>query len=374
MINVLLVNNYSMEKAYDLWDRGISGSHHVWGKVELDQSSDINMIIFPHERHRWINNIGKFFGIKHLDQQLRMLFCLDSFDILYAPYSLSNLKLILILKSLGIFKKPIVVTIHQPIIIAHQKRSIVKAVSKWILKQYDYSIFLSKPLMDKLIANLNIKEEIYKNRFTTTQWGPDFSYYEKYCLTRIPFNECEYFISAGHTDRDFELLIEAFKGLPYKLKIFCTPDSIPRFTEIPPNVELNWEITFSKDLIPFYQKSIAILIPLIYRAEKEGCQGMTSIQDVLTFGKPTIITNNPCLNIDVEEEGNGFKVDMHDVEGWRDKLEILATDCEIWENMSLSSTQLFKNKVNSVIFADHLSEVFTGVYNDCLLESKIQQA
>jgi hypothetical protein len=104
-MNVLLVNNYSMEKAYDLWRRGISGSHHVWGKVELDQNKKINMIIFPHEKYKWINKIGRFLGIKHLDQQVRMLFCLDSFDILYAPYSLSNLRFILILRALGLFKK-----------------------------------------------------------------------------------------------------------------------------------------------------------------------------------------------------------------------------------------------------------------------------
>lgn len=360
-----------MEKAYDLWSRGISGSHHVWGKVELDQRGEINMIVFRHEKHKWVNKIGRFLGIKHLDQQIRMLSCLDSFDILYAPYSLSNLKFLLLLKLFGIFKKPIVVTIHQPIQLTHQNNPIVKFISKWILKQYEASIFLSKPLMYKLIANLNIEEETYKNKFTTTQWGPDISYYEKYCLSRIPFNECEYFISAGHTDRDFDLLIEAFKGLPYKLKIFCTPDSIPLSKEIPPNVEVDWEITFSKDLIPFYQKSIAILIPLVYPAEKEGCQGMTSIQDVLTFGKPTIITNNPCLNIDVAKEGIGFKVDMHDVAGWKEKLDILATNSEIWENMSKSSAEVFRNKVNSEIFAKHLSEVLTNVYNKSFLESKI---
>jgi glycosyltransferase involved in cell wall biosynthesis len=228
--------------------------------------------------------------------------------------------------------------------------------------------------MDKLIANLDIKEEVYRNRFTSTQWGPDITYYEKYCLNRLPFEQCEFFISAGHTDRDFDLLIEAFRGLPYKLKIFCTPDSIPLSKEIPSNVELNWEITFSKDLIPFYQKSIAILIPLKYPAEKEGCQGMTSLQDVLTFGKPTIITKNPCLNIDVEKEGLGYMVNMHDVTGWKEKVEILATNPEVWENMSRSSAQVFKSKVNSVIFADHLGEVLTSVYNKCNLESKIQHA
>lgn len=358
-----------MEKAYDLWGKGISGSHHVWGKVELDQMGKINMIVFPHQKYKWVNKVGDLFGISNLDQQVRILFQLKSFDILYAPYSLANLRFLLFLRFLGLFRKPIVVTIHQPFANAYQNNRFMKSIYRWILRQYQAAIFLSKPLMHKIISNLKIKEESYITKFTTSQWGPDISYFEKYCLTRIPFEECEFFISAGHTDRDFDLLIEAFRGLPYKLKIFCKPTSIPKMDELPPNVEVNWEVTYSKDLIPYYQKSIAILIPLIYPAEKEGCQGMTSIQDVLTFGKPTIITKNPCLNVDVEEEGFGFMVDMHDVKGWKEKLEILATKPDVWEKMSLNSAHVFKNKVNSLIFASQLQEVLIDVYNKHVSQS-----
>lgn len=363
-MNVLLVNNYSMERAYNLWSKGLSGSHHVWGKVELDRNSEVNMIVFPHEKYKWINSLGGFFGITHLDQQVRILFHLKSFDILYAPYFLSNIKFLLFLKFLGVFKKPIVVTIHQPFGIAYQNNFMAKRISRWILNNLDAAVFLSSPLKDKILKNLNLEKDSNSESFSTAQWGPDIDYYEKFCLTRLPFSSCDYFISAGHTDRDFELLIEAFRDLPYRLKIFCTPTTIPKTTVIPPNVEIDWEITFSKDLIPFYQKSIAILIPMKFPPEKEGCQGMTSIQDVLTFGKPTIVTTNSCLNVDVEKEGFGFNVDMHDVNGWKEKLEILATNSEIWESMSKNATQVFRNKVNSELFANHLEKVFVRVYGN----------
>ena len=48
---VFLINNYSMERAYSLWEKGISGSHHVWGKVELDQRGKVAMTVFPHEKN-----------------------------------------------------------------------------------------------------------------------------------------------------------------------------------------------------------------------------------------------------------------------------------------------------------------------------------
>ncbi|MCC5937641.1 MAG: glycosyltransferase [Lunatimonas sp.] len=350
-----------MERAYDLWKNGISGSHHVWGKIEIEKKGEIEVIVFPHVKYRWINKIGAVFGVTHLDQQVRILFQLKSFDILYAPYSKANLKFLLLLKVLGWFRKPIVVTIHQPFLLK-RSTAISRYISKLVLAQYEAAVFLSEPLMQRTIEFLGLEEEQFKEKFSTAQWGPDISYYDKYCVTRIPFESCEYFISAGHTDRDFETLIEAFRGLPFKLKIFCTPTSIPKTTDIPSNVEVDWAVTFSKDLIPFYQKSIAILIPLKFPDYKEGCQGMTSIQDVLTFGKPSIITRNRCLNISVEGEGLGYEVSMYDVAGWREKLEVLATQKQKWEYFSENADRVFRSKVNSQLFGDHMGQVFKKVY------------
>jgi glycosyltransferase involved in cell wall biosynthesis len=359
---VFLINNYSMERAYSLWEKGLSGSHHVWGKVELDKSGKVDMTVFPHEKYKFFNKIGKFFGIGHLDQQIRILFNLRHFDILYSPYSKSNTKLLLFLKVLGLFRKPIVVTIHQPFWFGKNDSRLVRLYSRLYILNYSASIFLSEPLLEKSIRLLKIPEKAYKNKFSLSQWGPDMSYYERYCLKRKSFEECDIFISAGHTDRDFETLIEAFRGLDYKLKIFCTPTSIPNTVDIPPNVEVNWEVTLSYDLIPYYQQSIAILIPLKYPLYKEGCQGMTSLQDVVSFGKPLIMTRNPCLNLDVEKEGIGYCVDMYDVKGWKEKLKLLKENKDIWLEMSNNSQLTFKEKFNSKIFASHLEDVLLSVY------------
>lgn len=361
---IFLINNYSMERAYSLWEKGLSGSHHVWGKVELDQRGKVDMTVFPHEKHPFLNKLGKIFGIGHLDQQVRILFNLRKFDILYSPYSKSNTKLLLFLKALGLFRKPIVVTIHQPFWRGRNENKFFRSYSRFYILNYTASIFLSEPLLDKTIKLLKIPEKDYKNKFSLAQWGPDITYYERYCLKRKSFEECDFFISAGHTDRDFETLIEAFRGLDYKLKIFCTPNSIPKTVDIPPNVEVNWEVTLSFDLIPYYQRSIAILIPLKYPMSKEGCQGMTSLQDVVSFGKPLIMTRNPCLNLDVEKEGIGYCVDMYDINGWKEKLKILKENKEIWLEMSNNSQSTFKDKFNSDIFAAQLENVLLSVYKD----------
>ncbi|MDN3686708.1 glycosyltransferase [Cyclobacterium jeungdonense] len=351
-----------MENAYSLWKKGLSGSHHVWGKVELDKMGKVDMTIFPHEKHPLINKIGKFFGIGHLDQQIRLLGSLKKFDILYSPYSKSNTKLLLLLKVLGLFKKPIVVTIHQPFWQGKNENPLYRSLSRFYILNYDACIFLSEPLMKKTISLLNISEKDAKKKFSLAQWGPDITYLDKFSRNPLPFESCEYFISAGHTDRDFETLIEAFRGLDYKLWIFCTPKSIPKTLDIPPNVTVNWEVTRSYDLIPFYQKSIAILIPLKYPEHKEGCQGMTSLQDVVSFSKPVIMTRNPCLNLDIEKEGIGKYVGMYDVQDWKNQLTIFASKKSCWVKMSENSRQLFETKFNSEIFAAHLEKVLLATY------------
>ncbi|AKP50698.1 hypothetical protein CA2015_1250 [Cyclobacterium amurskyense] len=361
---VLLINNYSMDRAYSLWEKGQSGSHHVWGKVELDQRGKVEMIVFPHEKYKFLNKIGKLFGIGHLDQQIRVLLNLNSFDILYSPYSKSNTKLLLILKAIGLFRKPMVVTIHQPFWMGKNENKIFRWYAKKYILTYDASIFLSKPLLDKTIKRLKIPDKSSKGKFSLAQWGPDITYYERYCLKRKPFEECEFFISAGHTDRDFETLIEAFRSLDYKLKIFCTPKSIPKTVDLPPNVEVNSQVLTFHDLIPFYQRSLAILIPLKYPHFKEGCQGMTSIQDVVSFGKPMIMTRNPCLNLNVEKEGIGYTVAMYDIEGWKEKLKILKENRDIWNEMGKNSQLTFKQKFNSEIFASHLEKIFLSTYKN----------
>ena len=356
------MNAYSMENAYELWRKGTSGSHHVWGKVELEKNSDIKVILFPHEKYRFLNKIGNLLKISNLDQQLRMLKHLNNFDILYAPYSTANTRFLLFLKWLGIFRKPIVATMHQPFLGSTSQNAIVKRVSKNSILLYDKTIFLSDKLKEKTIDQLGIPQDEARKKFTTAQWGPDTEFYKNFD-TDIPLADCKYVISAGHTDRDYETLIKAFKDVKFKLKIFCTPRSMPKNVEVPDNVEVHSEFIPYIELMKHYTRARMILIPLSYPEEKEGCQGMTSIQDVVALGKPTIITKNPMLNIDVEKEGFGVMVSKGSVEDWKNSLNDLLFDLDRLEKMRINALNVYRQKYNSVLFSNKLMRVFRSVYN-----------
>lgn len=362
MVKVLLVNNYSMENAYSLWKIGKSASHHLWGKIELEKKGNVEMIIFPHEKNVLLNKIGKFFGINHLDQQIRVLGNLNSFDILYAPYSTSNTKLLLFLKLLGILRKPIVITLHRPILRMNSSNWLSKKFTKKLLLTYDHTVFLSKVLMDNAIKNLDLSPEIVESKFSTAQWGPDSLFYKKVLDSKGIINEEDFLISAGHSSRDYHTLIEAFRGLEFKLKIFCTPKSLPKVQDLPENVTIHSTFIPYFELLDYYLSAKAILIPLTYPLDEEGCQGMTSLQDVIALAKPMIITRNVALNLDVEKEGIGLVVDKGDVNGWVDAVRRIMEDSLLRNSMVSNSKRVFKEVFNADIFAGCLEKVFLDVF------------
>tara|TARA_R110001592_G_scaffold105579_3_gene296909 strand:- start:193124 stop:194179 length:1056 start_codon:yes stop_codon:yes gene_type:complete len=343
-----------MENAYTLWEQGKSGSHHVWGKVELEARGKVEVKIFKHEKYPFINRIGNWVGVKHLDQQLRLLNYGKHFDILYAPYSWSNTRLLILLKMVGLYRKPILVTIHQPFMKMNSSNSFLRWLSKKFLFQYDGIIFLSEKLMEHTVKALNVTHKYDLDKIETAQWGPDTRFYDKVVSSKE--DRLSYFISAGHTARDYVTLIEAFRKMDHQLRIFCTPNSKPDVKELPANVTINASFIPYEELLKFYKESIAILIPLKYPESQEGCQGMTSLQDVVALGKPTIITENPMINIDAAREGFGITVNKGDVDGWVDAVELLAKDKQMFRQMSDHARRVYLQKFNSELFGEKLEK------------------
>src|SRR5690606_32645096 len=122
------------------------------------------------------------------------------------------------------------------------------------------------------------------------------------------------------------------------------------------------------DLLAHYRGARAIMIPLSYPSQKEGCQGMTSLQDVIALGKPTVMTHNRALNLDIEKEGFGFAVEMGDVEGWRKAIQRLIDEEELLNEMGRKAKKTYLEKSNTKIFADKLEEVLKRIYREKVLK------
>jgi len=357
-MKVLLMNTYSMEKAFRDWKAGITPSHHLWGKIELDQMGEIDMEILPHEKYMFLNKIGKFLRIEFLDQQIRTLLILGSIDIIYAPNGSGTTKLLALLKWLRLLSTPIVIVAHQPQFFAPDTSRIKRWIAGLGMRQFDALVYLNEEMKKDNIRIYNIPIK-HQKKFHTLDWGADTKFYEEFSAP-TPINETHFAISAGTTQRDIDTVIEAFKGINFPLKIFTTPQLLPKVKNIPENVKIYTEGITYKNLLQEYKMARVILVPMKISDTPNNTHGLTGLLDAMVMGKPIVITKNRYL-IDVEEEGIGFWANRYDPLHWREVLNSFIFDEEKVSQMGYKAREIFHNKYNAKIFAEELQKIFLDV-------------
>ena len=345
-----------MDEAYEKWKKGVYPGHHLWGFLAMRNDSDIEMIILRHEKYKFLNRIGNLIGIGKLDQQIRAVWLLRKCDMIYSPYAASNTKLIIFLKWLGIIRKPVVIVVHQRLLKNDHKSPFVRSFIKKLILKYDSIIFLSENLKQQLKQNLNIPEKVVKEKYFDFNWGPDEYFYDKYSKPKMA-KDTNCIISAGHTGRDFETIIEAFRTIDFTLKIYCTPDSVPKTKDIPDNVIIDADpkVTY-KDLVKEFEDGRFFLIPL--KGNFTGTTGLTSLFDNLAMGKPVIMSKNPYIDLDIEKEGIGLYVKQGDVEDWRRAITSLLHNYDLIDEMGRKSLVIMKERFNLDLYSEELKKVF----------------
>lgn len=353
-MKVLMVNDYPLDTYYNQWKEGLTPSQQLWGKVELDREESFELIILPHQKFKFLDSVGNTFHIEHFDQQIRALLIKNEIDVIYAPFAAATTKFLLILKFLKIIKTPIVAMIHYPLLGSNSNNKLVKSLGKKLMKGFDRMLFISENIKSDNVKSFGLSPQEYEKRFVHLNWGAETAFYEKNFTCE---NEEEgYFISSGQTDRDFDTLIEAFRGLNSNLKIFAKPDYKPKTDNIPPNVEINTRKITSKEIIQLYKNSLAVLI--CFKMRQKSTLGLTVLFDTMAIGKPVIITENPYIDVDVEKEEIGYKVAEGDIEAWREKLKILIDNPGLRKSMGKKALELHRNKYNMDTFGISLKHVF----------------
>jgi len=349
-----------MENAYNDWKNGITPSHHLWGKIELDRRGEVLVEILPYEKYKILNKIGKILKIEFLDQQIRTLFLIKKYDAIYAPYGSATTKLLVLLKLLKLIRIPIVAIAHQPQFFMHDGSRTKRWIAKTLMLQFDALVFLSKKMKADNVVNYNIPIEKAAKKFFHLDWGPDLEFYKIY-EKRTPINNTDFAISAGTTGRDFDTIIEAFRGINFPLRIFTTPSQLPATKDLPPNVTVYSSGITYKNLLAEYNKARIILVPLKIGAHPANTHGLTGLLDVIAMGKPTVITENKNLDLDVEKEGIGYWAKRYDSEHWRNILNTILFDEEELSEMGSKALNLFKNQYNAALFAEGMEKIFLQI-------------
>ena len=352
-MKVLLINNYSMEDAWRLWQEGKYPGHHLWGATHLEQYG-VETKILPHEKFGRLKRFSKKLGfLGDLDQQLRILFHRADYDMLYSACQ-TNTFLLSMLRLIGLYRKPISIIVHHPI----KNRKILgnRWLFKLLFKGHDQFLCLTKETKQQFEKDLAVSPD----RVRLIEWGIDLPFYQT--NHAVP-TQSRFIVSAGKTSRDYDTLVRALDGTDISLKIYCSGNSAPSISEYSSNIQVifnhatNNAISY-QDLLLEYQRSHAIAVPL---PDTKNLAGLTSLLDAMAVGKAVIITRNQQIDIDVEKEKIGFVIEPGDVAGWREAVTYLIDHPEEAIEMGQRGRHLCEKKYNLEVFSSHLANCLSEV-------------
>lgn len=254
----------------------------------------------------------------------RVLTCREHIDAVYATHY-KGLELLILLRAIGIFRKPIVVWHHQPIVTPKSK------LREWggrlFYRGMDRLIFFSQKLVDDSLHSPKANPK----RMVVGHWGADLDFYDR---MRNQEKDARFvFIATGKEQRDQHTLIEAFNrtGLPLKLYIGINPDpTVPN-----PNLDA---VRSYKPAANIDVREICGLLPyeIALDVAKAQCvaicckhtrytAGLTTVVEAMALGLPMVCSRNPQIPIDFDREGCGISVEYGDVEGWQRATSYLAS-------------------------------------------------
>lgn len=239
-------------------------------------------------------------------------------DVVFIPnLNLRNHLLLLLFTALHLLHTPIYAFLHHEPKVKSGWKSLLYQL---LLKAPKHLFFLSSKTMEETVkAGL-----VDKNKCSVPGWGPDMDFYNK-----VNKSDGGYFVSTGKENRDFDILIEAFRRTGAPLKIMTArshagndySDLYEKCKDIP-----NIEVVITENSGNVYPQMLeamtnakALVCPL--RKDKLNyCVGLSTIADAIGLHKPLIITRNPYHDAEYLE-------DMEVVESVEDWVKAIERIC-----------------------------------------------
>lgn len=280
----------------------------------------------------------------------RVLTCREHYDALYATHY-KGLELVVLLRALGLFRKPIIVWHHQPIV--KSKSRLRELLGRFFYKGFDRLIFFSQKLVDDSLK----APKADPRKLVVGHWGADLAFYDKikaemkseqpslshhltispsHPLTPSlshPLTPSPSFIATGKEQRDQPTLIEAFNRTGRHLILYIGINPNPNVPN--PNLEAvercepanNIDVVKICGLLPYeiareVAKADCVVI-CCHRTRYTA--GLTTVVEALALGLPIICSRNPQIPVDFDRLGCGISVEYGDVEGWQRAVEYIAS-------------------------------------------------
>ena len=192
-LKVYFYHTQDTERILREWQEGLYPGHLLYGATHLPK---YGVEVIPHLYKPFYDNRLKL----TLLTAWRILTCGKKYDALYAT-SFRGIEGLIFLRALGLYRKPIVIWHHQPIVEA--KGWFRERVSRLFYRGIDRMFFFSQQLVDESLKTSKANKE----KLQVVPWGPDLEFYDHVLKDS---KQRSGFISTGKEQRDLPTLIEAF--------------------------------------------------------------------------------------------------------------------------------------------------------------------
>lgn len=236
----------------------------------------------------------------------------ERFDAVYATHY-RGLELIVLLRALRLFRRPVVIWHHQPVITS--SGFLRERFGRLFYRGFDRMIFFSQKLIDDSLRSPKARPE----RLVLGHWGADLRFYDR--VMAAGTHERTGFISTGKELRDMPTLVNAFNRARARLDIYTGRNTggvnyEEVFAANPPAENIT--VHYVHGLCP-YELSLKVdraACVVICCKETRYTVGLTTVVEALALGLPVICSRNPQIPVDFDAESCGITVPYYDVDGW----------------------------------------------------------
>lgn len=168
----------------------------------------------------------------------------------------------------------------------------------------------------------------------------------------VEVHEDGYIFAGGDSHRDYPLLVEAARGLPYRFIIACLRRDHFSGVNVPENVEIT--TVPGAEFLKLMARSDAVIVPLKWRPLHVG--GEQTYLNAMVMGKPTIVTDADASDY-IESGVTGVLTPAGNVEALKQTIR------RVMEDKVFASALGRNGKIASANFTPE--KFFDGVFNLC---------
>lgn len=328
-MKILCIDN---KVTYNLWKKGIAPAHWIYGVSIMEKEEHIVINEEYHGAKLSKLLIDIYYYLKHRP------------DIIYFPFiHPADHALLFLFRALRILKCPIVGIVHRT------PRN--NKIFRFIIKGIDHAFFLS-PKNRKEVIELGM---IPENKTSDAQWGPDLDFYAPY----RNIETSDYYISTGKENRDYDIIVSAFKKTNAKLRVLtCHKHAGSSYDYLLNYQSKNIQIELSENSgtnFSSYLQEMAhaqVLVCPLKTEKLNYCVGLSTIADAIALAKPLIITNNPYHYLSATEEGIGFGVSTE--KEWLEAINKIESNPSLTKVMGKKSFEIAKERFNIEKCGQHI--------------------